>query len=237
MTSRRPAVAPPVRPSPRPPMGTPSPYPPDPRRTDRRNDMARFEDTIDVDAPIRIVYDQWTQFEEFPRFMDGVDRVVQRDDRTLDWTAHVAGQRKQWTAEITDQTPDTRIAWKSISGDPNAGVVLFESLAPGSTRITLNARRRSGRPDRDRWCEPRLPRAAGEGRPRTLQGVHRVPGSADRGLARRDPRGAGHSKLTPTNGDPARRDGGAGSLAGQPAERARRSLGSGPGGRAGAASG
>jgi uncharacterized membrane protein len=99
--------------------------------------MPRFEDTIDVEAPIRIVYDQWTQFEEFPRFMDGVDHVVQRDDRTLEWTAHVAGQRKQWTAEITDQTPDTRIAWKSISGEENAGAVLFESLTPGSTRITL----------------------------------------------------------------------------------------------------
>jgi uncharacterized membrane protein len=99
--------------------------------------MPRFEDKIDVDVPVRIAYDQWTQFEEFPRFMEGVEGVVQRDDKTLDWTATIAGQRKDWTAEITDQTPDTRIAWKSTSGDENAGAVLFESLGPDKTRITL----------------------------------------------------------------------------------------------------
>jgi uncharacterized membrane protein len=99
--------------------------------------MPRFEDVIDVDVPVRVAYDQWTQFEEFPKFMEGVERVVQRDDKTLDWTATIAGQRKEWTAEITDQTPDIRIAWKSTSGDENAGAVLFSSLGPDSTRITL----------------------------------------------------------------------------------------------------
>lgn len=99
--------------------------------------MPRFEDSIEVNVPIRTAYDQWTQFEEFPRFMDGVERVVQRDDRTLDWTANVAGQRKEWTAEITDQTPDVRVAWKSTGGDENAGAILFQSLEPGKTRLTL----------------------------------------------------------------------------------------------------
>jgi uncharacterized membrane protein len=99
--------------------------------------MPRFEETIDVDVPVRVAYDQWTQFEDFPRFMEGVERVVQRDDKTLDWTAEIAGQRKQWTAEITDQTPDVRVAWKSISGEENAGAVLFQSLDPDRTRITL----------------------------------------------------------------------------------------------------
>jgi uncharacterized membrane protein len=99
--------------------------------------MPRFEDSVDVQVPVRVAYDQWTQFEEFPRFMEGVDEVVQRDDRTLDWTATVAGVTTQWTAEITDQTPDVRIAWKSISGEENAGAVLFESLADGTTRVTL----------------------------------------------------------------------------------------------------
>ncbi len=99
--------------------------------------MPRFEASIDVDVPVRLVYDQWTQFEEFPRFMEGVQRVVQRDDKTLDWTAEVAGQRKEWTAEITDQTPDTRVAWKSVGGDENAGAVLFESLDGDRTRVTL----------------------------------------------------------------------------------------------------
>jgi uncharacterized membrane protein len=99
--------------------------------------MARFEDSIEIQAPVRAVYDQWTQFEDFPRFMKGVDRVVQVDDKHLDWTATVAGQTKTWTAEITDQTPDTRIAWKSTSGAENAGAVLFEALDPSRTRVTL----------------------------------------------------------------------------------------------------
>ena len=99
--------------------------------------MPRFESSIEVDVPTRVAYDQWTQFEEFPRFMEGVERVVQRDDKTLDWTAEVAGQRKEWTAEITDQTPDVRIAWKSLGGDENAGAVLFESLDGDRTQVTL----------------------------------------------------------------------------------------------------
>jgi uncharacterized membrane protein len=99
--------------------------------------MPRFEASIDVDVPVRLTYDQWTQFEDFPRFMEGVERVVQRDDKTLDWTAEVAGQRKEWTAEITDQTPDTRVAWKSVDGDENAGAVLFEPIDGDRTRVTL----------------------------------------------------------------------------------------------------
>jgi uncharacterized membrane protein len=99
--------------------------------------MPRFEDTIEVDVPVRTAYDQWTQFESFPQFMEGVESVVQLDDRTLQWTADIAGQRKSWTAEITDQTPDTRVAWKSIGGADNAGAVLFEPLGGERTRITL----------------------------------------------------------------------------------------------------
>ena len=99
--------------------------------------MPRFEDTIDVEVPVRVAYDQWTQFEDFPNFMDGVESVTQQDDKTLNWTAKIAGQTKEWTAEITDQTPDRRIAWKSTSGAKNAGAVLFESAGPEQTRITL----------------------------------------------------------------------------------------------------
>jgi len=99
--------------------------------------MPRFEDSIEIAAPVRAAYDQWTQFEEFPRFMDGVERVVQVDDKHLEWTAKVAGREKSWTAEITDQTPDTRVAWKSTSGADNAGAVLFEALGPERTRVTL----------------------------------------------------------------------------------------------------
>jgi uncharacterized membrane protein len=99
--------------------------------------MPRFEDSIEVAVPARIAYDQWTQFEEFPKFMEGVKQVVQRDDRTLDWTAEIAGRHLEWTAVITDQTPTTRIAWKSVSGDENAGAVLFEALDPDRTKVTL----------------------------------------------------------------------------------------------------
>jgi uncharacterized membrane protein len=99
--------------------------------------MSRFEHTVTVDAPVREVYNQWTQFESFPSFMDGVEQVVQMDHKTLAWTASIAGQRRRWMAEITDQTPDTRIAWKSISGAENAGAVLFEPADAGSTTVTL----------------------------------------------------------------------------------------------------
>jgi len=99
--------------------------------------MPRFEDTIEVDVPVRTAYDQWTQFESFPQFMEGVESVVQQDDRTIRWTAVIAGQRKTWTAQITDQTPDVRVAWKSTDGSENAGAVLFEALGDGRTRITL----------------------------------------------------------------------------------------------------
>ena len=99
--------------------------------------MPRFESTVHVDVPVRVAYDQWTQFEEFPRFMENVESVEQIDDRTLRWVASIAGQRKEWTAEITDQTPDTRIAWRSTSGDKNDGAVLFQSLDDNRTRVTL----------------------------------------------------------------------------------------------------
>jgi uncharacterized membrane protein len=99
--------------------------------------MSRFEHVVTVDAPIAEVYNQWTQFEAFPEFMEGVESVVQLDDRTLDWTAEIGGQRRRWTAEITDQTPDTRVAWKSTSGADNAGAVLFEPSDGGRTRVTL----------------------------------------------------------------------------------------------------
>ena len=99
--------------------------------------MSRFEHALVIDAPVREVYDQWTQFESFPKFMEGVESVDQVDDRTLDWTAELLGQRRSWRAVITDQTPDRRVAWKSVSGAQNAGAVLFESHGPDRTRVTL----------------------------------------------------------------------------------------------------
>jgi uncharacterized membrane protein len=99
--------------------------------------MSRIEKIITVGAPLEDVYAQWTQFEEFPRFMEGVDRVVQLDDQTLEWTATVAGREKRWTARIVDQTPDERIAWRGLDGAQNDGAVLFRPVDGERTEIRL----------------------------------------------------------------------------------------------------
>ena len=99
--------------------------------------MASVQESVDVDVPIRVAYDQWTQFESFPHFMEGVERVEQKDDKTLEWHANIAGQDKHWTAEIVEQTPDQRIAWRSTSGATNSGVVSFQPSGANATRVTL----------------------------------------------------------------------------------------------------
>jgi uncharacterized membrane protein len=99
--------------------------------------MARVEHQTEIDVPVRVAYDQWTQFESFPQFMDGVTRVVQLDDKRLAWEAEIGGQKREWTAEIVDQTPDQRIAWRSTSGERNDGAVLFQALGPNRTQIRL----------------------------------------------------------------------------------------------------
>jgi len=93
--------------------------------------------SIDVNVPVSVAYNQWTQFEEFPRFMEGVESVRQLDDRHLHWRANIGGKVEEWSAEITEQIPDKRIAWKSISGAKNAGVVTFHRLSDETTRVTL----------------------------------------------------------------------------------------------------
>lgn len=99
--------------------------------------MARVQKSIEVEVPVSTAYNQWTQFEEFPSFMEGVVSVTQLDDRRLAWTAEVAGHEKSWEAEIQEQVPDQKIIWRSLDGDDNAGVVTFEPLAAGSARIHL----------------------------------------------------------------------------------------------------
>jgi uncharacterized membrane protein len=99
--------------------------------------MSQIIETVDVEVPVRTAYDQWTQFEDFPRFMEGVERVEQLDDTTLRWRASVAGQDRTWTAKITQQEPDQRIAWKATDGARNAGVVTFHRLAEDRSRVTL----------------------------------------------------------------------------------------------------
>jgi uncharacterized membrane protein len=99
--------------------------------------MSEIIETVDVNVPVRTAYDQWTQFESFPMFMEGVEKVEQLDDTTLRWTAEIAGQKRTWKAKITEQAPDQRIAWTSIDGAKNAGVVTFHRLDDSKTRVTL----------------------------------------------------------------------------------------------------
>ncbi|HMU53831.1 MAG TPA: SRPBCC family protein [Nitrospira sp.] len=99
--------------------------------------MSRIEESIDVNVPVRTAYNQWTQFEEFPRFMEGVRQVSQLDDRRLHWKAEIAGKEKEWDAEITEQIPDHRIAWTSRSGVSTGGVVTFHRLSDDKSRIML----------------------------------------------------------------------------------------------------
>ena len=99
--------------------------------------MSEIMEAVDVNVPVRTAYDQWTQFETFPTFMEGVKSVRQLDDTTLEWVADVAGREKRWKAKITEQEPDQRIAWTSIDGAHNAGVVTFHRIEDGKSRVTL----------------------------------------------------------------------------------------------------
>lgn len=99
--------------------------------------MERIEKNIEVDCPVSTVYNQWTQFEEFPRFMAGVKQVRQIDDTHVHWQAEVWGKEVEWDAEITEQDPDKRISWKSTSGTLNAGTVRFEAMGADRTHVRL----------------------------------------------------------------------------------------------------
>jgi len=98
---------------------------------------SNIEQSIDVEVPVHTAYNQWTQFEEFPRFMSGVEKVVQLDDTHLHWKASIGGTTKEWDAVITEQIPDERIAWTNTTGARNAGVVTFHRLSDHKTRIML----------------------------------------------------------------------------------------------------
>ena len=95
------------------------------------------EESIEVNVKVSTAYNQWTQFEEFPKFMVGVLEVRQLGDTHLHWRAELAGKEEQWDAEITEQIPDKRIAWRSTSGAKNAGVVTFHKISDSTTRVML----------------------------------------------------------------------------------------------------
>ena len=99
--------------------------------------MSTVEQSIEIAVPVRVAYDQWTQFESFPEFMDGVEEVRQIDDTHLHWVAKFGGTRHEWDAVITEQRPDERVAWKATDGKANAGVVTFHRLSDDSSRIMV----------------------------------------------------------------------------------------------------
>ena len=100
--------------------------------------MPKVDESIDVRVPVEQAYNQWTQFEEFPKFMEGIQSVQQLDDGHVKWVAEVRGETREWTTEITEQRPDEKIAWKTIGGEvKNDGIVTFEQLGNDQTRINV----------------------------------------------------------------------------------------------------
>ena len=93
--------------------------------------------SIEVNVPVKTAYNQWTQFEEFPKFMEGVEQVKQIDDKRLHWKANIGGKTEEWDAEITEQIPDQRVAWTSKGGAMNAGLVTFSPLGDAKSKLTL----------------------------------------------------------------------------------------------------
>jgi uncharacterized membrane protein len=98
--------------------------------------METLEHSIEVDAPVTAAYNQWTQFEDFPRFMEGVEAVRQLDDTHLHWVAEIAGKKKEWDSEITRQVPDREIDWMGFGNPDNRGRIVFEPV-DGHTKVTL----------------------------------------------------------------------------------------------------
>ena len=107
------------------------------KRMRESHSPSSIEESIELNVPVSTAYNQWTQFEEFPRFMASVQEVKQVDNTHLHWRAKVAGKPKEWDAEITEQIPDARIAWRSTSGVHNEGVVTFHKLGDNRTKVML----------------------------------------------------------------------------------------------------
>jgi uncharacterized membrane protein len=99
--------------------------------------MSKITKSIEVDVPVSTAYNQWTQFEDFPRFMEGIKSVRQLDDKSLEWKAEIAGVERSWRAEILDQIPDRRISWRSTSGTRHNGIVTFEPPGANRTKVTV----------------------------------------------------------------------------------------------------
>ncbi|MEU4222094.1 SRPBCC family protein [Actinoplanes sp. NPDC026623] len=99
--------------------------------------MSTVTESVDVNVPVRTAYNQWTQFEDFPRFMSGVEEIHQLDDSTTHWKTNIDGVKREFDARITEQLPDERVAWTSVEGSRQAGVVTFHRLDAAHTRVTV----------------------------------------------------------------------------------------------------
>jgi uncharacterized membrane protein len=100
--------------------------------------MPQIVESVDVDVPVRTAYNQWTQFEEFPQFMSGVESITQVSDTRSHWITKVGGVRREFDTEITEQHPDERVAWRTVDGEVrHAGVVTFHRLDEDSSRVTV----------------------------------------------------------------------------------------------------
>lgn len=99
--------------------------------------MSTYEEGIELDVPVREAYNQWTLFEEFPKFMEGVESVTQVTDTRNHWIAEIAGVRREFDTEIDEQTPDQRIAWHAVDGPEHAGVVTFHRLDDNRCKVML----------------------------------------------------------------------------------------------------
>ncbi len=99
--------------------------------------MSTVEKSVEVDVPVSTAYNQWTQFESFPQFMDGVERIDQLSPTKTHWVTRIAGVQREFDAEITEQHPDERVAWTTENGTHQAGVVTFHRISDTTTRVTL----------------------------------------------------------------------------------------------------
>ena len=99
--------------------------------------METIRESIEVDVPVSTAYNQWTQFEEFPKLMEGVESVEQIDDTHLRWVAEIGGERREWRAEIVEQVPDEKLAWRAVEVNGPNGIVTFEPLGEDKTLVTV----------------------------------------------------------------------------------------------------
>lgn len=100
--------------------------------------MSQVEESIEVGVPVRTAYNQWTQFESFPEFMEGVERIEQRTDTLTHWVTQVNGAAREFDAEITEQIPDERVAWTTVGGEARqAGAVTFHRIDDTTTKVML----------------------------------------------------------------------------------------------------